>query len=150
LKKPAKRQRRKRARRSKDRASKAIPVSTLRGGAGAVRRRQEIRAMLSMVPRQELAVAPKEGELAALAKAILHQDLQKPPKTIRERLALCRTGLECDGVIGPRSSELHLHQHTSLPPVVQKMLEDKMREIQAAQEGRAIDGAISKAGEEPA
>jgi len=88
-----------------------------------------------------------------MAKAIPHQDLQKPPKAIRERLALCRTGLECDGAIGPRSTELHLHQHASLPPVVQKMLEDKMREIQAAQEGRAIDRAIpipkESAGEEP-
>jgi hypothetical protein len=153
LKKPAKCQRKKRAPRVKDRASKAIQVSTLRGGAAAAWRRQQVRAMLSMVPRQEAPAAPREGELAAMAKAILHQDLQKPPKTIRERLALCRTGLECDGVIGPRSSELPLHQHNSLPPVVQKMLEDKMREIQAAQEGRAIDGAIvSKgppAGEEP-
>ena len=111
-----------------------IPVSNLRGGAAAAWRRQQIRTMLSVVPQLELPIAPiKDGELASMAKAILYRDLQKPPKTIRERLALCRTGLECDGVIGPRSTELHLHQHASLPPVVQKMLEDKMREIQAAQ-----------------
>jgi hypothetical protein len=71
----------------------------------------------------------KEGDLAAMAKQILYKDLARPPKTIRERLALCRAGLETDGVIGPRSTELHLHQHQALPPVVRAMLESKMREL---------------------
>jgi hypothetical protein len=71
----------------------------------------------------------KEGDLAAMAKTILYKDLTRPPKSMRERLALCRAGLECDGVIGPRSTELHLHQHQALPPVVRAMLESKMREL---------------------
>ncbi len=94
------------------------------------------RSLVLVNPRE-----PKEGELAALAKDLLLRDLIKPPRTIRERLALCRTGLECDGVIGPRSTEVHLHQHAALPPVVQQMLEDKMREI--LQQREAIDGEVS-------
>src|SRR2546428_11148131 len=83
LKKPSKHQRKKRTPHAKDRTSKAIPVSTLRGGAGAVRRREGVRAMLSMGPRQELAAAPQEGGPAAMAKASLHPVPQKPAKTSR-------------------------------------------------------------------
>jgi hypothetical protein len=42
-----------------------------------------------------------------------------------DRIALFRTALEVDGQLaGPE--ELHLHQHTTLPPKVQEMLEDNM------------------------
>jgi hypothetical protein len=72
---------------------------------------------------------PKEGEIGALARAVLFKDLKRPPKRIRERLQLCRAGLEADGLIGARAGDIHLHQHNSLPPVVQQMLESKMREM---------------------
>jgi hypothetical protein len=71
---------------------------------------------------------PKEGEIGALARAVLFKDLKQPPKNIRERLQLCRAGLEADGLIGARAGDIHLHQH-SLPPAVQQMLESKMREL---------------------
>jgi hypothetical protein len=138
-----KRRQKKRVRGKKSTCAKVdrkILASSLRGGSAVAWRRQQVRSMLSIVPQPEVPRAIVAGELGTMAKAILYRDLQKPPRAIRDRLALCRTSLECDGVIGPRSSELHLHQDASLPPVVKKMLEDKMREISAQQGG--IDGTI--------
>jgi hypothetical protein len=74
--------------------------------------------------------------LGELAKAHIHGDLLRLPKDMRARdwIALFRTALEVDGQLGG-PEELHLHQHTTLPPKVQEMQEDKMKELLALKEG---------------
>lgn len=86
------------------------------------------------------------GQLGKLAKARLHEKLVKMPKGDKDQLAVIRTAAEMDGLLGG-PSELHLHQHATLPPTVQKMLEDKMREILTLKEG-AVDGTIVSEGAE--
>lgn len=70
----------------------------------------------------------KPGELGELSKCLLHNDLLHSPRDLRSRLSLIRTGLEVDGQLG-QATELHLHQHQTLPPKVQEMLEAKMAEM---------------------
>ena len=65
-------------------------------------------------------------DLGRLGKALLEQDLVRPPRDHRARVQIVRAALECDALIGPRSAELHLHTHQTLPPVVQAMLLSKM------------------------
>lgn len=78
----------------------------------------------------------KPGELGDIAKVLVQAQLTKRAKhtTAKEQLGYIRTALELDGQLGG-PSELHLHQHSTLPPRVQKMLEDKMQEILALKEG---------------
>jgi len=77
----------------------------------------------------------KPGELGDIAKVLVQANLtsRKAARNAKEQLGYIRTALELDGQLGG-PSELHLHQHTQLPPRVQKMLEDKMLEILAAKE----------------
>jgi hypothetical protein len=80
--------------------------------------------------------------LGHLGKALLEQDLVNPPKDHRARVQVARAALECDGVIGPRSVELHLHEMATLPPVVRLMMESKMRELSGLPElPTVIEGA---------
>lgn len=88
----------------------------------------------------ELGAGLQNEKLGHMAKARLYEDLAKPPKGdkgAKARLGFIRTGLEVAGQIGG-ASELHLHQHNTLPPAVQKMLEDKMKEILGVEDGRTI------------
>jgi hypothetical protein len=84
---------------------------------------------------EQLRKLVKRGEsisrehLGKLGRALLEQDLVHPPKDHRARVQVARVALECDGVIGPRSVELHLHEMATLPPVVRLMMESKMREL---------------------
>lgn len=74
-------------------------------------------------------------KLGNIAKARLNEELIFPPKgarNARARIATIRTGLEIAGHLGG-PSELHLHNHQTLPPVVQKMLMEKMAEIMGKQ-----------------
>jgi hypothetical protein len=101
------------------------PESTVRTRAAKIARREGVKLAL-----MEIAAGLKPGELGSMAKARIHEKLVKPPKEAKTALGYYRTALEIDGMIGG-PSELHLHQHATLPPAVQKMLEDKMREILA-------------------
>src|SRR5437899_7650521 len=77
-----------------------------------------------------------DGEhLGHLGAALLEKDLVHPPKDHRSRVQIARTALEAGGKIGPAAAELHLHQHNhaTLPPVVQRMLEEKMAELAGLQ-----------------
>jgi hypothetical protein len=84
-------------------------------------------------------------QVGRIALARLHEGLVKPPKNPKDRHAIVKTGLEVGGLIGG-PNELHLHQHTTLPPAVQKMLEDKMKEILHVK-GETIEGVSQAAGE---
>lgn len=75
----------------------------------------------------EIARDIRPGELGGLAKALLQNELLDPPENARERVQVIRLGLEADGMVGQRE-EIHLHQHT-VPPAVEKLLEEKMREL---------------------
>ena len=81
--------------------------------------------------------------LADMAKALLEKDLAHPPRDSRTRIQIARAGLEAGGLIGPRSSEQHLHLHQTLPPVVQQMLESKMRELAALQQVPELPAAVT-------
>ena len=94
------------------------------------------RSIVRLVDDSEPAeIAP--GTLSRLAKHILLRDLKRPPKTQRERLAVCRAGLECDGVIGPKSTLIQQNTLNVFPPVVEKMLLEKMKELSGAIDGEA-------------
>src|SRR5437867_3225658 len=100
----------------------------VRTRASKIVRREGVRLAL-----MELAAGLKPGELGSMAKARILRKVEKPPADDKVALGYFRTALEIDGMIGG-PSEVHLHQHATLPPVVQKMLEDKMREILALKE----------------
>jgi hypothetical protein len=77
-----------------------------------------------------------DGEhLGYLGMALLEKDLVHPPKDPRTRGQIARTALEAGGKIGAAAAELHLHQHNhaTLPPVVQRMLQEKMLELAGLQ-----------------
>jgi hypothetical protein len=95
----------------------------------------------------EHAKGIKPGELGDIAKLLVQVQLTKRTKytNAKEQLGYIRTALELDGQLGG-PSELHLHQHSTLPPRVQKMLEDKMREILALKEGNEENGITTDAG----
>jgi hypothetical protein len=76
----------------------------------------------------ELGDRIQPGELARMAKARVEENLIRPPKDPRVAHGYVRTALEVDGQLGG-PSELHLHQHHSLPPAAQKLLEDKFAEM---------------------
>lgn len=116
-----------------------FPESVVRSRASQICRRETVRLALL-----EIAAGMKPGELGSMAKARILRKLEKPPADDKAALGYFRTALEIDGMIGG-PSELHLHQHATLPPAVQKMLEDKMREILALK-GEVIDGAIVSEG----
>lgn len=81
--------------------------------------------------------------LGKLGRALLERDLVNPPKDHRARIQVARAGLECSGVIGPRSAELHLHQHIeTLPPVVQSMLLSKMTELAGLQSSPELAATV--------
>ena len=107
--------------------------------AGRIARSMPVKQVLL-----ELSKGIKLGELGNMAKVLLQEDLLKPPKEPKARHAVIRTGLEVDGLLGG-PSELHLHQHSTLPPAVQKMLEDKMLEIMNLKQEEAIT-VISEGG----
>jgi hypothetical protein len=68
--------------------------------------------------------------LGNLGKALLERNLIHPPKDHRVRIQIARTALEAGSVIGAGATELHLHASLpGLPPVVQKMLLEKMAEL---------------------
>ena len=113
-------------------------VQTARKTAYAIARRERVRIMLAA-----LGAGIPPNEIGNIAKAQLHRKLIKLPKDEKTALGYIRTGLELEGlIVGP---DVHLHEHNSLPPVVQKMLEDKMREILAVK-GEVVDGAIVSEG----
>lgn len=91
----------------------------------------------------------RPGELGDLSEAALHQELLNLPKgakNLKARVSVIRTGLEREGRIGG-PSELHLHQHATLPPKVQEMLEAKMLEIMGLQKStEVLDGAVVSEG----
>src|SRR6266566_9409212 len=80
-------------------------------------------------------------ELGARAKELIRQELWNPPKDGRTRLMLYRLALEGAREIGAASNP-EVHLHATLPPVVQRMLEQKMREIIDNQSSKAIDAEI--------
>lgn len=82
----------------------------------------------------------RAGDLGALAKVRLRENLLNPPKHARDQHAILRTALEVDGLLGSNSSVAHFHQH-SFPPAVQEMLLAKMREL-AAKEQPTIDAEV--------
>jgi hypothetical protein len=88
----------------------------------------------------EVARGIKPGEIGDMAKARLYGHLVTMPKDVKHQIAVIRTGLEVDGQLGG-PDELHLHQHTTLPPKVQEMLEEKMREILERKEPRTLEAA---------
>jgi hypothetical protein len=110
-----------------------------------------LRAQRGPKYQEQVRELAKRGEsisaerLGSLSKALLEKDLIHPPKDPRTRVQLLRAGLEAGGVIGPKSVELHLHEHhmTTLPPVVQKMLLEKMAELSGLQKP-VIEAAPSR------
>lgn len=88
--------------------------------------------------RLEASIGP--GELGKLAKARLHKKLLTEAEGDPKELGYIRTAMETDGLLGG-PSELHLHQHTTLPPAVQRMLESKMAEIMNLKQQEVLDGA---------
>src|SRR5229473_1617466 len=97
--------------------------TVVRTRAAKIARREGVRLALL-----EIAAGLKPGELGSMAKARIQEKLVNPPKEAKTALGYFRTALEIDGMIGG-PSELHLHQHATLPPAVQKMLLDKMEEL---------------------
>lgn len=95
----------------------------------------------------EKGIAP--GELGKLAKARLHNKLLMDMEGDPKELGYIRTAMETDGLLGG-PSELHLHQHTTLPPAVQRMLESKMAEIMNLNKLEVLDGASISEGAESA
>ena len=91
--------------------------------------------------RRGEAITPEH--LGYLGKALLEKDLIKPPKDPRARMQTARVALEVASLIGPRSTELHLHQHQSFPPIVQEMLVRKMRELAALQQAPELPAAVT-------
>ncbi len=86
-----------------------------------------------------------DGEhLGHLGAALLEKDLVHPPKDHRSRVQIARTALEAGGKIGAAAVELHLHQtnHANLPPIVQKMLMDKMLELAGLQKAPELSAVI--------
>jgi len=102
-----------------------VPESVVRCRASKIAKSEAVKVALL-----EIETGFKPGELGKMAKARIAEKLVKPPKEAKTALGFFRTALELDGMIGG-PSELHLHQHSHLPPAVEKMLLDKMREIQA-------------------
>jgi len=113
-------------------------LQTARKMAYKIARRERVKTMLA-----QLGAGIPPNEIGSMAKAQLHRKLTKLPKDEKTALGYIRTGLEFEGLIG--GPDVHLHEHNSLPPVVQKMLEDKMREILAVK-GEVVDGAIVSEG----
>ena len=70
-------------------------------------------------------------DLGNFAKALLEKDLIRPAKDARTRMQTVRAGLEAGRIVGTGAAEVHLHQHQAFPPVVQKMLLAKMRELES-------------------
>lgn len=85
----------------------------------------------------------KPQEIEKLAKARLHEKLVNPPEDERTALGYIRTGLEVEGALGG-PSELHLHQHTHLPPQAEKMLLAKMKELEAIDAEIVSQGAAGQ------
>ena len=67
-----------------------------------------------------------------------------PPKDHRSRVQIARTALEAGGKIGAAAVELHLHQtnHANLPPIVPKMLMDKMLELAGLQKAPELSASV--------
>ena len=86
-----------------------------------------------------------DGEhLGHLGAALLEKDLVHPPKDHRSRVQIARTALEAGGKIGAAAVELHLHQtnHANLPPIVPKMLMDKMLELAGLQKAPELSASV--------
>src|SRR2546425_3238803 len=126
------------------------PESVVRCRAAKIARSEAVRRALIQ------AGESITGEhLGAMAKARLEQDLLSPPKGdkgAKSRNAFYRTAGEMAGIIGG-PAEVHLHSHATLPPVVQRMLEEKMRELLAQKETaitvEALPAETAQATEQP-
>jgi hypothetical protein len=113
--------------------------SVVKSTAAKIARRDTVR--LAMI---QLGQGINVQDLGAMAKVRLQEDLLKPPKGdkgAKARLGIVRTAGEMAGLIGG-PSELHLHNHAELPPVVQQMLISKMREILANEHRQTIDAEV--------
>ena len=112
----------------------------------AVKMARSLRMKQAML---DYAKGIKPGELGDIAKVLVQANLtsKKAGRNAKEQLGYIRTALELDGQLGG-PSELHLHQHSNLPPRVQKMLEDKMVELLEARKDQSYVDAIHAANPE--
>jgi hypothetical protein len=111
--------------------------STIRQRAGKICRSERVQARLREISRNI-----HTNELTDLGRARIKQKLCSSEKNDKVMLGYIRTGAELEGALGNHpSAEFHLHAHATLPPGVQQMLEDKMREI-LAEESAAFDTEV--------
>lgn len=107
--------------------------STVKAMASKIAKSEKVQRAL-----QEIARNIRPGELTELGKGRIKQKLISGERNDKEMLSYIRTGAEMEGSLGG-PSELHLHQHSTLPPTVQRMLEEKMRQILNLREGVTIN-----------
>src|SRR5439155_485207 len=111
-----------------------FPESVIKTGACQIVKRESVQRLLVQqnadLVEQGRRIDPQD--LGHAAKARVQEGLTKLKANAREGkilLGYARTSMESAGMLGG-PSELHLHNHqATLPPVVQQMLESKMREI---------------------
>jgi hypothetical protein len=92
---------------------------------------------LSLLPVEQISPAI----IGQKALQMLWKEMLDPPSDARSRIQVIDRALEVGGFTG-KNSELHLHQHGSMPPQVVRMLAEKMAEIIQAKQLLTIDAEI--------
>lgn len=109
--------------------------STVKSKAYEIAEKPEVKAAMLEIER-----TIKPGDLGRMSKTLLQNELLSPPESVRDKLSLIRLGLEVDKMVGP-TEQLHLHQH-NLPPVVEKLLLEKMQELLQVRQESTIDAEV--------
>ncbi len=131
-----------------------FPESVIKTGACQIVKRESVQKLLlqqnAELVEQGRRIDPQD--LGHAAKARVQEGLTKLKANAREGkilLGYARTSMESAGMLGG-PSELHLHNHqATLPPVVQQMLESKMREILEASLNPSENGITIREQEKP-
>lgn len=105
--------------------------STAKSHAWQVLRRPEVKKFLV-----EFGISVSRGDLTNLAKARLTEALLDPETSPRELVPAIRAAMEYGGEIGSRT--VNVNHNIEIPPIIQKLLAEKMFEI-AARQGKIID-----------